>query len=88
MLLVLDQEYNEVIDKIIKPELYKAFGHLIVEVGKIPDVESAESLIIQKASQTKKELTNLIDSLEQHAIRRIKTKEEPGSQSVAIPEEI
>lgn len=88
MLLVLDQEYNEVIDKIIKPELYKAFGHLIVETGKIPDVESAESLIIQKASQTKKELTDLIDSLEQHAIRRIKEKEEPGCQSVAIPEEM
>ena len=56
--------------------------------GKIPDIESAKALIIQKASQTKKELIDLIDSLKQHAIERIKGKEEPGSQAVAILEEI
>lgn len=71
MIAEVDKEYNEVIDKIIKPELYKAFGHLIVEAEKISNIDSAESLVIRKASQTKRELVDLIDSLEQYAVERI-----------------
>lgn len=74
MQLVLDEKYNDTIDQIIKPELHKAFGYLTVETGKIPDKESAEFLIIEKVSQTKKELNNLIDSLERYAIEQIREK--------------
>ena len=47
------------IDKIVKPELYKAFGNLIVEMQKDPD-DKAEEFIKQTVNRTK---IDLMDSL-------------------------
>lgn len=59
MILTLGKEYSEAIDKIVKPELYKAFGNLIVEMQKDPD-DKAEEFIKQTVNRTK---IDLMDSL-------------------------
>ena len=59
MILTLGKEYSEAIDKIVKQELYKAFGNLIVEMQKDPD-DKAEEFIKQTVNRTK---IDLMDSL-------------------------